>query len=432
MAPQPIRRKAALTVACICSVALTALAVTLLLTGRRTNGIASQAATISEAVVAGRKVSYRTERIERVEVPDEVLIQTTLRDYDAVDLTFAISNESGCPIWMSSLRIAEIGPVEVFEDAPRVELLLRDELTLSSGARPSLHWAFVRGVGAQLSRNAELIPDVPDRLIPPRSDRSFRVRFQSLGSQRLVSQISQTLLIMDELDSLDRSFPELDGVNHVFVLIVELAGNDGSRARLYSDRMYVIRPEHDRLYLLSLHISEIPLPLAEAYACSPTEWTQKMLDWSIKTYRETRAYRFAKEHDLVPKGFEADAVSPYCYHQDPDTPLRRAGASRSGKTMLVFPRPLVGGPRVPRSNLPEVLGSLRRNHPALWPAVAAELRSIENGKETAPASKARFVLARLNDVEASRHPPKAPDPGTAAPQTSQPAQERERRLPSDR
>lgn len=129
------------------------------------------------------------------------------------------------------------------------------------------------------------------------------------------------------------------------------------------------------------------MPLRRWQGLGPRELAGEAVCSSIKTDRETSAFRIANKVGVAQPGFDADAVSPYCSWGDPDSPLGSAPVMRE----------LVPTRRQPRSSIADPFRARSKEYPPLWRLMDAEARRLARGDDDDPilTRKARHLLGTL-------------------------------------
>lgn len=343
-----------------------------------------------EVTLARGKVEFRTERFEpgpgrrHPEKGSDIGGRDSrLSRPDYVDLTFTIRNQSDQSVALSSLRVARLGLALIYEDLGRRSIALGHATIRHLIVEPgSLESALVVDGRPATCRDADLVANVTDKSIKPHTQRSFRVRLWAAFDQRV--GIAKHPLARLDLSEVERRPPDLVAAAHLFAVVGEVSGTGGDERRLYSDCIYALLPD---LFEPAPNPDEPRNRAIEhSYALPPAAFTERLIAWAVRTHRETLAYRVAKESKQVPPGFEPDAVSPYCYAGDPESPLR------AGRPMAKYGEEIL---RQARSNVVSVLQSLRQDHAALWPLIEAEIERLASGPETVMRRKARFVRTQL-------------------------------------
>ncbi len=391
----------------------------------------------SELALPGGVLMVRTERFEPLfgrhprdenssqqDVAKRVLeLDKRDRAPHQMELAFQILNRSDRAVTLASLSVASLGTVFIREDkSPALGVAVaHDEMThftedrfdlgtLKFNIEPSTATGGTAETG-QYRSTGNLLPLGRVEVLSPHSARSFLVRTNCHSSPlRMTVMVVSRGLTADgpALASLDLSRPEIIEDAHVFSIAVDILTEDGTRSRLYSDYIYAIYPElRDALKVIKTNIekTETERPLRSWFAAPPDEFIGRMVAWSVKTYRETRAYQLASRDGVLPSDFDPDSVSPYCYFQDMDSPLRRMlpkrssteSASRTNRdTDQIKLEGKFGVLREERSNLISWLQELRRDHPGLWHSVAAQIDQIVSTDRGILGHKARYVQEQVD------------------------------------
>ena len=305
-------------------------------------------------------------------------------------LAVELTNDSDQSAVVESLKVAALGRVTVRED----------QLVLLSGSFDGRHMSPDLGrIACSLTAyrekasftNENLLAGTGKVVIAPHTSNSYRIWLtcRRLMQEILISHPLGTFSDMTySLAAIDKLDPVVVGAAHVFTAIAE-AVVGGRRRRLCSDRVYAVVPDYPpRISRIDEQPRHNAYFLRDSYAAPPREFVRRIVDWSVKSHAETLAYEVAKKTKAVPAGFDPNAISPYCYSGDRDSPLR-GGAPEGGAPGRIR------GPRE-RSDLADVLLSIRKEHPALWSVMEEEItRLCTRGGEDLLARKARYVRKEL-------------------------------------
>jgi hypothetical protein len=373
----------------------------------------------------GGKLFFLTERLAPVEKahlatePDKPVLRTLNpadkpKDHGTqLELTFQLINRSAELVTLTSMRGAQLGVVTLQED--QAPLVMYERLAMEKK---------MRGIGrSDLGTIAFTPPDSSaansvesgnllshDKLetLEPGSVRSFRVILQCNRHQGgdFLMEESFTRRELAGLSSLDAGEARLESVTHLFGIIVEIVSENGTRALLHSDQICYLEPEHAESNAdssLIVKVKELEwaerAPLVAWGTWNPRDCVRFLTASRIRTYRETKAYDVASKAGTIPAGFDADAVSEFCYKNDPSSPLRPVSEVKGGSPD--YARRELESVRTKRTNLGEVFSNLRDSYPELWGIMRMELESQSRVDDAILRGKTEFLL---NQLEQNKHP----------------------------
>lgn len=355
----------------------------------------------SEVVLAGGKLMFRTERLAPVAGPahheDPAAEGVTAGEpghVSELELAFQILNKSSDTVTLSSLQVTRIGLVVVYEDVVAVKPPdfppgLRTASAMNiQGARTDL---VLLGEDAALSGDRSLLSSARLEAIQPNTVRSFllRLRCRNTDEDGVAVEPPGPGRAPDSasLEALDVKPPQPIAVAHVFMAVADVLA-EGARHRLYSDWVYVLYPAIGNRLPTARRGSV--MPLRRWYGLPPREFTHEIIGWSVKTYRDTLAYQFAKRS--LPSNFDADSVSPYCYFRDRQSPFRRLALTSApelqheGDTFRAHAR----------STIVDVFAAASREHPPVWRLIRAEIERLHADPSARVHRKARYVWEELH------------------------------------
>jgi hypothetical protein len=186
------------------------------------------------------------------------------------------------------------------------------------------------------------------------------------------------------------------------VLFAEVLTDEGERGMLYSDWIYAVFPQiKEQIWEVLLEQNRQALMELERWiAADYREFTRQIVDWAVPTYRETLAYKVASKSGELPTKLEADALSPYCFFGDRDSPFRVAMKPRV-PDLRAFRLEMSDSPimrQIPRSNLVEAYLSVRDHHPVLWNELTKHMADLASEPKSDLARKAAHIRDRLDFV----------------------------------
>ncbi len=340
-----------------------------------------------------------------------------------VDLSFQLINRSASALTLSQLAILQLGTVITYEDdlPPTVVAALRMNSRIAySSQRTDLGLLDVswpdsgRASGAdsiQSSRPGDPSRNLLDRstleVLSPNSVRSFALRLRCRATEEPAK-----MLVVDSfgfegshptLATIDRHAPRVSGGAHLFAISVDILTEGGERGRLYSDWLYVLFPRTITEFLQARGATSSYLTIERWHALPPGELISEMVAWSVKTLRETLAFRVATDTNALPSHVNPEEIAPFCYSGDLDSSLRPLPSGdpnhKDDNELQAFVQQDLtresipfGGP-IERSNLVHILRDIRKNYPPLWRPLARELGRL--AQRQAAGAKAQFVLAEL-------------------------------------
>ena len=387
----------------------------------------------------GGRLIFRTERFEPAEggislQPDRLIVKESAADQDIafedsqaaagqIELAFQLNNSSDQALTIASLSTAHLGPIVLYEDsqAPiaahsyHLERSMQYERTVLG----TLTFRADGEGGPSWQNTGNLLSDEHVEVIGPNAVRSFLVRLKGVTEPNDLKGIGDGVdAEVEGLDRLDAGSPTVRKGTHLFMVIVDVLTEDGERGRLYSDWSYAIATnggEARGRQFFKLTRSQQPLNIDEWFALPPDEMAVRLVAANVKTYRETLAHKIALRHHsvaLAAQDFDADAVSPYCYSGDSDSPLRPTGqksASAASEILVLDDSPDAlpagdaalsrGLARLPlptsRSNLVRVFSIIRSDHPRLWPGFERGIAELQASENVSLRRKGGYVAEQL-------------------------------------
>jgi len=370
-----------------------------------------------------QQISFRTERLDPYRSSTSPTADDSQRvrkfppdsDVRELELAFQLRNDTDQLITLSALRLVQLGQVIVYEDDATVIMQLNDmcyqrSVVSERASLGVLELSFPGVTTATCAASDDLLPR--DRLesIAPHTVRSFILILRYRGDKRHHSFSREPRFLPGQgLDCLDQNPPKKERVSDIFMLKAQIGYDEKEDSQLYSDRIYLLCLEvgttlttENQLRPLRMdEDEELLVPIDSWHTLSPGELAPFVLERAVKLYSETVAYHMAKEKGLVPPGFTAATISPYCYHGDMDSPLRKQiatpGLESAGKTdqgtdtKLLFAM----APTQQRSNLVETFAGIADAHPEVWKLIQKELNFIAGDNSPALALKSSYVLTKL-------------------------------------